>query len=94
MKKKFIDIYGNLNKTAFWVCLITSITLLITSFFLPPLGAINPTVMQGVAELFAFATLGTIIQAISKGSDVTLQHGNTTITVNTPDGDVNIEEQQ
>lgn len=76
-----------MHKGAFWVCLLVSIALLVTSFFLPPTGAIEPTVMQGVAELFAFATLGTVIQAISKGSDVTLQHNNTTITVNNPDPD-------
>lgn len=78
-------IYCNINKGGFWVCLIVSIALLVTSFLLPPMGAISPTVLQGVGELFAFATLSTIIAAIHKGSDVTLQHGQTSITVNNPD---------
>ena len=78
-------IYSNLNKKAFWICLGVSIILLIISFVLPPAGSIDPSVMGGVGELFAFASLGTVIEAISKGADVTLNHGNTSVTLNTPD---------
>lgn len=78
-------IYTNINHLSFWICLSLSIILLVISFFLPPMGAISPSVMQAVAELFAFATLGTIIQAINKGSDITLSKGDTSITVNNPD---------
>jgi hypothetical protein len=79
------QIYTNLNKKAFWLCLGVSIILLIVSFVLPPSGSIDPSVMGGVGELFAFASLGTVIEAISKGADVSVSHGSTTVTVNTPD---------
>lgn len=75
-------IYTNINKKAFWLCLGVSTILLIVSFVLPPSGSIDPSVMGGVGALFAFASLGTVIEAIEKGSDVSLSHGNTTLTLN------------
>lgn len=85
--KKIYGKLSNVGKVSFWVTLITSIVLIITSFFLPPTGSIDPTVMASVGELFAFGTLGTVLTAISKGADVTLQHNNTSVTLNNPDGD-------
>lgn len=79
-------IYQNVNHWAFWTCLIISIGLIIGSFFVPPLGVVDGSVLAAVGELFAFATLATVIVAIMKGSDVTVSHNNTSITVNTPDG--------
>lgn len=83
--KKIYDKLNNIGKVSFWVTLITSIVLIITSFFLPPTGAIDPSVMASVGELFAFGTLGTVLSAISKGADVTLNHGQTSVTLNNPD---------
>lgn len=85
--KKIYNKLTNIGKVSFWVTLITSIVLIIVSFFLPPTGAIDPSVMAAVGELFAFGTLGTVLTAINKGADVTLNHGNTNITLNNPDGD-------
>lgn len=79
------QIYHNVNHWAFWTCLIISIGLTIGSFFVPPLGVIDGSVLASVGELFGFATLATVIQAIRKGSDVTVQHNQTSITVNNPD---------
>ena len=79
------QIYHNVNHWAFWTCLIISIGLIIGSFFVPPLGVIDGSVLASVGELFGFATLATVIEAIRKGSDVTVQHNQTSITVNNPD---------
>ena len=79
------QIYTNLNHAAFWTCLIISIGLIIGSFFCPPLGAVDGSILASVGELFGFATLATVIEAIKKGSDVSVTHNNTTVTVNTPD---------
>ena len=79
------QIYSNVNHIAFWVCLIISIGLTIGSFFVPPMGVIDGSVLAAVGELFAFATLATVIEAIRKGSDVTVQHNNPSLTVNNPD---------
>lgn len=79
------EIYKQLNKVAFWICLIISVALIITSFFIPPLAVIDASVLASVGELFAFATLGTVIQAIYKGSDITFNKGDINVTVNNPD---------
>jgi len=79
------QIYSNMNHLAFWLCLVISIILLIASFLVPPTGVIDGTVLAGIGELFGFATLATVIEAIKKGSDVSVSHGNTTVTVNNPD---------
>lgn len=85
--KKIYNKLNNIGKISFWVTLITSIVLIVVSFFLPPTGAVDPSVMASVGELFAFGTLGTVLSAINKGADVTLQHNNTSVTLNNPDGD-------
>lgn len=85
--KKIYGKLSNIGKVSFWVTLFTSIVLIVVSFFLPPTGAIDPSVMAGVGELFAYGTLGTVLTAITKGADVTLQHNNTSVTLNNPDGD-------
>lgn len=80
------QIYQNINKKAFWATLIISIVLILTSFFLPPTGEISPTVMAAVGELFAFATLGTVIVAIEQGKTITLNKGDVNVTVGDNDG--------
>lgn len=79
------QIYHNVNKTSFYISLIASIGLIVASFIVPPVGVIHPSVLTAVGEIFAFATLGTIMHAILKGSDIKLTHNNTQISLNNPD---------
>lgn len=83
--KTIKEIYKNISKTSFWICFTISVSLLIISFIIPPTGEISPSVLEAVAEIFAFATLGTVIDAIKKGSDITLKHGTTEVTLNNPE---------
>lgn len=78
-------IYDNLNKVAFWVCLLSSISLMVASFIIPPMGVIDPSVLKGVALLLGFATLGTIIDAVAKGADIKVSHNGTDVTIDNPD---------
>ena len=71
----------------FWIFAIASILLIAISFFLPPMGEINPTVIKAVGELFGFAALWTIVHGINKGCDVALKHNDTEIDINNPDPD-------
>lgn len=79
--KKFWRCYLAEN-LGFWVFGISSIILLGVSFVLPPTGVINATVLEGVAELFAFASLGAVYRAINKGTPASITHGGTTVSVN------------
>ena len=78
-------VYDNLPKGAFWFCLAMSVGLIVTSFFLPPQGVVDPSVLAAVGEIFAFATLATVIDGIHRGSDVTITKGDVNVTVNNPD---------
>lgn len=66
---------------AFWICLIVSITLLITSFLIPPLGIVEPSVLAAVGELFAFGALGALISGIDRGLDARVTHNNTSLEI-------------
>ena len=65
----------------FWVCLITSIFLIVTSFFIPPLAVIDGSILAATGELFGFAALGNIVAAIEKGIDAKVEHNGTSITI-------------
>ena len=69
---------STMKNPAFWVCLVLSIWLTVTGFFLPPMAKIDGSV-------FGFATLEVVYHAIRSGIDAKVQHSNTTVTV----GDLN-----
>ena len=72
-----------LNKDIwFHIFSFTSVFLIVVSFFIPPQGVIDSSVFAGVGELFAFAALGQVSRAIDKGYKTTIQHNNTSISVN------------
>lgn len=83
--KKIKQAWSSINKVAFFVFGGISISLIITAFIIPPTGKIDPSVLTAVGELFAFATLGTVIDGVNRGTDVTLKHQNTEIKINNPD---------
>lgn len=84
MGKKIKEYWGNSPKWArilFWVFLGLSAALLIGSFFVPPMGIIDVSVLKAIGELQGFASLGVGFECIFAGMDVTLQKGDTTINV-------------
>ena len=82
---KFFKNFTKPNKIAFWVCLAISTTLLVASFIIPPTGVIDPSVLRGVGEIFAFSVLYVVIEALNRGTDVTLQKGDVNLHLNNPD---------
>lgn len=85
--KRFREFWENAKKEGAcggFITLATSVFLLIASFFAPPFGEINKTVLQAVAELFAFATLWrlpNIIAAINDGHSLKFSAGGVDVTV-------------
>lgn len=84
--------FSEVNKTAFWTCLIISIGLIVGAFFVPPMSVIDGSVIAATGELFAFATLGTVIEGVEKGRSVRIQKGETTMTLNDDDNENEIEQ--
>jgi hypothetical protein len=76
---------ATLRNPAFWACLLLSMGLLVTGFFIPPKAKIDGSVLSACGILFAFSTLETVHISIKKGIDAKVKHGNTELTV----GDLN-----
>ena len=78
----------------FHIFAITSLALIIISFFIPPMGIIDSSVFVAVGEIFGFASLWEVHIAVKKGIDAKVHHNNTTIEINNPDklDNENIEE--
>ena len=62
-----------------------SALLIIGSFFVPPMGIIDGSVLAAVGELFAFAALFAAWEAVERGIDAKVTHGGTSIELNNPD---------
>lgn len=75
---------------AFWLCLLVSIFLIVTSFFIPPKAVIDGSILAAVGELFGFAALANISAAIAKGIDAKVEHNGTSITI----GDLNKDKEE
>lgn len=64
---------------------LVSVGLIVGSFFVPPKGVIDGSVLAGVGELFGFAALFAGWEAVDRGIDAKVTHGQTTIELNNPD---------
>lgn len=69
------------SSVPFWICSGVTIVLFVLGFIVPPTGEINPTVLTAGAELFGFATLAVVADAIRFGYDAKVTHGNTSIHI-------------
>lgn len=68
-----------------WVmlaCFAVALGMLIGAFFTPPAAEIHPSILKGVAEVWAFAALAAGVMALTYGYDLHLQKGDTTLTIN------------
>lgn len=69
------------HSPAFWVCLIISVALLVTGFFLPPIGVIDNSVLTAGGILFGFGCLGVVDNTVAKGGSGKITKGDTTIEI-------------
>ena len=81
------------HKNVFLVCLLTSVGLIITSFFIPPLAVVDGSVLAAVGELFGFAALAEVAAAIERGHSATISHGNTSIEIRKEEDEVQLPQE-
>lgn len=96
MKKegKLTRFFGDkFHKNVFLICLVVSLGLIVTSFFIPPLAVVDGSVLASVGEIFAFAALGEVAAAIERGHSASISHGNTTISINKDEDEVQLPEE-
>lgn len=65
----------------FWFLSIAAVLLITVSFFLPPVGVINESVLAAAGIILAFAALGTVNYAIATGKKATFKHNDTEVSV-------------
>lgn len=64
-----------------------AVVLVVVSFFVPPRGVIDGSVLAAVGELFAFASLFMIWESVDRGMDAKITHGETTIQLSNDNED-------
>lgn len=64
-----------------------AVVLIVVSFFVPPLGIIDGSVLAAIGELFAFASLFMIWESVDRGMDAKITHGDTKIELSNDDKD-------
>ena len=69
----------------FLILSCVALALLVASFLVPPTGVIDPSVLAGTGEIFAFAALATVFKAIDRGVDATITHKGTSIKLTNDD---------
>ena len=71
------------------VCFLISVILLIAGFLLPPMGAIDGSVLTAVGELLLFPVIIYGFRAIELGLEVKIQKGDTSVEIHKDDSDGN-----
>lgn len=71
-----------IGNIAFWVCLGISVSLIVLGAVVPPIGEIHPSILTAVGELFGFATLAVVADAIRRGVDAKIKKGDLEVTLN------------
>lgn len=69
------------HKAVFWISFILSIVLIVAGFIVPPLGAIDSSVLISIGEIFSFAALSAAIKAIEDGKEVEVKSKDIKVTV-------------
>ena len=60
---------------------ISSIILIIASFFVPPLGVIDGSILAAVGELEALGVLWIVLRAIEKGTAASFKKGDVEVDI-------------
>lgn len=84
MKKLFKNIPENYKLVVLFLTII-AVLMIGLSFFVPPLGVIDGSVLAATGELFAFSGLWVGIIAIEKGYDATFKRGDVEVTLTDED---------
>lgn len=68
---------------------ISSILLIIASFFVPPLGIIDGSVLAAVGELEALGVLWIVMRAVEKGTGASFKKGDVEVDIKEKEDEAN-----
>lgn len=69
----------------FAITTLFAIVLFVGGFFVPPMGVIDGSVLKAGGILLGFGSVAQVPELARHGTDVTIQHGQTSLSVNNPD---------
>lgn len=72
-------------KIVFYISQCVSVFLIVASFWVPPVGTVDPSVFAAMGELFAFPALLGFYNIVMSGKSATITKGTTRIDVNNED---------
>lgn len=64
-----------------------AIGLFVGGFLVPPMGVIDGSVLKAGGLLLGFASVAQVPELSKHGTDLKIQHGQTSLSVNNPDGE-------
>lgn len=73
------------NNFFFWIFSVASLILITAGFIVPPTGVIDSSVLIASGELNGTIALGCVLRAIDKGTDISMSHNNTSVTITNKD---------
>ena len=74
-----------MSRITFAICFFVSVALIVGGFFMPPMGAIDGSVLTAVGELLLFPTLLYGFRAVELGLTVKFSKGDATIEISKDD---------
>ena len=75
------------SNVIFVVITIFAIGLFVGGFLVPPMGVIDGSVLKAGGLLLGFASVAQVPELAKNGTDLKLQHGQTSLSVKNPDGE-------
>lgn len=85
MTKAQSDMRCTKAKYAAGALALVSVGLIVGSFFVPPKGMIDGSILAACGILFGWGALFAAWEAVDRGIDAKVTHGDTTIELNNPD---------
>lgn len=73
------------SSVLFAITTLFAIVLFVGGFFIPPMGIIDGSVLKAAGILLGFGSVAQVPELARHGTDVTIQHGQTSLSVNNPD---------
>lgn len=73
------------SNAIFTVTTFFAIGLFVGGFFVPPMGVIDGSVLKAGGLLLGFASVAQVPELARRGTDLKIQHGQTSLSVNNPD---------
>ena len=69
----------------FTITTIAAIALFVGGFFVPPMGVIDGSVLKAGGILLGFGSVAQIPELARRGTDLKIEHGQTSLSINNPD---------